>query len=192
MRRLLLAIVLLLSLAGVAGAQWRPRTGYGSAVLATLTSEISVANSTADTTILTSSVAAYALTPGSVYRFTARGWVDNASLAAGTITFWMKHGTTKVIELPVPTPAYAAQADKPWVIAIEFHVRTTGATGTAVLAGEAYSDIPANESHFTLVQNGTTTIDTTVLGSMTLGMSWGVANAENIAVASQAALERMR
>lgn len=162
----------------------------GLGVVASLSSEVSVSNSTSDTTILAYTLSAGTASAGKRLRFEGYGIADNGSLQSASLIFWLKNQAGyKIFSIVVPAPVFAAQADKPWHLSLVVVIRTTGASGTMMIAATAESDIPSQGAVITAVLDEVLPIDTTANHQFTLGMNWNVADASNTAKAEFATWE---
>lgn len=156
-------------------------------VLASITAQVSVSNSTSDTSILAHTVKAGSLVAGDVIKVRAFGTADCQEAASTTLDLWIKdNGGTKVATLSIATPTNAQQATKYWGLELFLTFRAVGASGTYVVAAVLDSDMPTAGATANLVSADTNSIDTTADRTFTLGMNWNVANASNIGRAEQA------
>lgn len=155
--------------------------------VASLTSEVSVSNSTTDTNILAYTLLAAWPTAGTILRLRAAGNADNGAVAATALNLWLKNGGgTKVLIESLPTPDFALQLTKAWWVEIEIAIRSVGSSGTYLVSIKGSSDLPAPNQPINYIPPDATpadliAIDTTASATFTFGFNWGAANAGHVA-----------
>lgn len=165
---------------------------------------ISVSNSVADTQLLQWQLPANTLQAslanflGQAFIFDLVGNTDNVVTAAPVFSVFLKFvptGTTFAAGTKVATISWTmatgAQTNKPWWARFIVTTRSLGSTGTAVFQGYGYSSgaafaAGAFGASWGATPGAGTTINTTILNSLYLGMGWGTANASNVARCDQA------
>lgn len=117
---------------------------------------------------------------GRTIRIAARGWFETAAVP-GTLTIKFKLGSTTVATTTAKTPGASVGLDG-WSVDLLCTCRTTGATGTVYAQGcfEHGDGTTANEFSWYMVNNATTTIDTTVAEAVDVTATWGTADPSNV------------
>jgi hypothetical protein len=132
---------------------------------------ISVASSSTETTIYTSTMAANYLTVGKLIniklfgRFTTNG-------TGQLYTIRVKLGTTTLL---TKTSTSQSGTDRPWEVDLRTIVRSIGATGTVMTFGKTQQDVLTPSIGVTPV----TTVNTTLSNTITVTIQWNVASANN-------------
>lgn len=176
------------------GANWRIVNQYIPTQIdgvLSLTAEVSVNNSTADTVVLTYPIPADTSNVGTTYRFRVIGNADN--LAAGqSINMWFKdNGGTKRATFTFASPA-SGQTNKGWTCDVYLTIRTIGAGGTMIVGGDCSSETPTfgAASFVKQVPTATFAINTTAASSITFGMNNGTGASGDIMRAEIGSLTR--
>lgn len=154
-------------------------------VPATLIADAVVTNTTADGVILSIAVPAGALLAGSTLSLRMFGLVTSAAVA-GTLSFWVKIGATKVLSQSFTLPA-SGVANAGVFYTANATVRTAGAAGTIQLSSLMTSGSNALNGG-PVVGTAAGSIDTTAASTFTIGWNWSVANAGNTATAKNATI----
>lgn len=154
-------------------------------VPATLIADAVTTNTTADGVILSIAVPAGALLAGSTLSLRMFGLVSSAAIA-GTLSFWVKIGATKVLSQSFTLPVLGVTNAGVFYTA-NATVRTAGAAGTIQLSSLMTSGSNALNGG-PVVGTAAGSIDTTAANTFTIGWNWSVANAGNTATAKNATI----
>lgn len=148
-----------------------------------LIADVVTQNSTADGAILSFTMPAASIAAGTTIAVRLYGLITSAALA-GTLSVWVKSGATKVMTQTFTLPSLG-QANVGLFYTASLTARTVGASGTMQIAslmtsnGNALNGGPA-------VGSVSAALNTTISNTFTIGWSWSVANAGNIATAKNA------
>lgn len=158
--------------------------GVQSLCTFTGTADATVANTTAETSIVPTGVGtvtlpANFLIAGKTIRVTITGYCGSTSLPTWSLK--IKFGSTVL----ATTTAFSAtvSANSGFIITGLITCRTTGVSGTIVAGG--FFSYDAISSGHNFVKTTTTTVDTTATQLVDVSMTWGTANAANT-ITSQA------
>lgn len=144
------------------------------------TTDITVANTTTETTVHTSEIIANQLTEGKMYILTLSGKFSTAN-ASDFVTMRFKLGGVTIFsEILNPKTV----ADSPFNIEFKQTIRTTGATGTYSAAIEGHLN---DQILLETPLNGV--VDTTCQEDITVTVQWSSANANNSFTVMQSLLE---
>ena len=146
----------------------------------TISANQQVANSTAETVLLSETIYANTLKDtGMHFRVTLAGEIS--STGTGDCTFTLRYGTTDILALA--TVSLADEDDKQWRLVIEGRVHTTGATGKIVASGR----LDVEQTTAKLVVNDTAaagaTVNLTADGSLNVTAHWDAQSADNDVIA---------
>ena len=153
--------------------------GAGGALFSQ-TADKTVANTTTETTLLTTgegsaTLAADALVIGSIVKVTLTGYLGTKASGQGNLNIRAKLGGTEIVSRDVFMSA--SMSDNRFEAGIKFVCRTTGGSGTAVASGRWEYDGFANG--IDMVKTTSTTIDTTGTLAIDVTAEWSVADAAN-------------
>lgn len=174
------------------GGTWRDITRDG---LSAITSAVTVANTTNETSLLTVTLPANFLKVGTSIRLTASG-VAGTTSSAPTWTFRVRIGsvgsvlTGNIVTSIAPTPAIS-QTAKGWQVDALITLRTTGSSGTIIGNGVCANELSAtapNDNKLSAT-TGTVVVDTTQQRDLALTVQWGTANAANTITAHNVAYD---
>lgn len=119
---------------------------------------------------------------GSRVRLKAYGTFSNTSTPTLILGFY--YGGVAGVALAATTAitTTTGATNWPWRLELEGHVRSLGTSGTLMCSGKVY--IPTSLTAWTLrpipeTALATVTIDTTAAKAITVGATWGTANASN-------------
>lgn len=168
----------------------------GTTGLASISAQVSVTDSTTETTIITYTIPAGGLSAGTTYRITAYGTCDAPSDASPTATtFRVKIAGTALVSPTVTPPALTVVANAGWNLDALVTCRSNGATGTVVASSE-FTDEADLTSLGQTVQvdspSGTTTVDTTGTLALAVTMQLGETTAGYVARAETAVIELVK
>lgn len=165
-------------------------TSINTGLLMSQTSDVTVANTVTETTILSAdqgslSLTANTLQVGETIRLVAHGYLSDTGTPNLTVKATL--GGSEVCS----TGAVALNtsvSNAGWRATIDITVRTTGASGTVVASGYfQYDDGTVHE----MVKTSTTTVDTTGALALDLTVQWGTANASNTITSQIATVEAL-
>ena len=164
---------------------------YYDRTIETQVVDVAVANTTTETTLLstTSSVGTYTL-PSNFFKtgrsIIFRAYGKHSTTASPNLTMRFKLGSTTVCT----TGAHAMHNDTNslWEIYVVLTCRTTGASGTVYAQGY-FRDFGTAGDTVQMVNTATTTIDTTSSLAVNLTAQWGTASASNTITCTNAILE---
>jgi hypothetical protein len=145
-----------------------------------ITSSVTVADTTDETTVFTAPLTANTIKAGKVYRVHGFGKASTHD-AADTVTIKIKTSGTTIVTLNAK-PGIAA--DDPMQFLISFTCRTIGASGTFSGYGEIV--VGSDESR---TNTSSSAINTTVLNNITVTFQWDSASADNTITLDQCYLE---
>lgn len=145
-----------------------------------VTSDTTVANSVAETTLFTGTVAANELSAGKVLRCRVYGRMS--ALVTDTVTLRFKVGGTTFLTIVSTAAAITGQE---WSAEFVITCRTTGAAGT--LISQVWAII--NNSIQSAADSGTHTVDTTAAENVTVTAQWSAASASDTITLQQGYLE---
>lgn len=138
---------------------------------------ISLANTTAETTLYSAAMASNYLRPSKMVELLLSG-VYSTRNASDTVTFRLKQGGTTLLSF---WTSGATVQDAAWHIDTKTTVRTTGTAGTAISAAEVdFNDTSTDRSQTTV-----TTLDTSVSNTFQLTAQWSVASTSNNVTVNQ-------
>lgn len=145
-----------------------------------ITADTTVANSAAETTIFTGTVAANEMAAGKTFRVSLDG--RYSGLVTDTWTMRFKVGGTTFLTI---TNTGAAVANV--LFSAEFTVtcRTTGAAGTVI----SNAWVLANNLVFSAADTGTHTLDTTAAENITVTIQWSAASGSDTLTLTQGLME---
>lgn len=165
-----------------------------SRVILTAYSATAVANTTTETAFPPSAtIQARSLRANQVIRLTYRGWFGTRATTQNNVVIRIKMGATTIATVTCAPPAGLTAIPFSWQLDATIEVVTTGATGTVNTHGNlvmftSTANPPANQI-YPIVQNGTTTVDTTADCSVTVTAAWAAANTANTITLAQAIAE---
>ena len=175
---------------------WKITGGLNpKAVLAALTTEFSLSNSSAASTILTTNLEAGTLAVGSVYRIKMFGTVK-VKATSGTLTFtpFLQNTALNTIQLASQT---SAEGPVGFVLEIDIVVRATGVSGSAIAHGAGTIRFSTNaqiNQLLTTTNTATTTVNTTAAAASTalyVQAQFATADANNVLLVEVATIERV-
>jgi len=173
----------------------------GSAVFTTTAftamATVTIANTTAETTLIGSGVGsltlgANVLMPGKTLRIRCQGYWSSDLLAAGTMRWRVKLGSTVVLDTAVFTPI-GGVTNLLWQLEATITCRATGASGSVFAQGLVEHQETAGISFptRTMVNTATNTIDTTAAQALDVTFQWGSADADNTISCTNVSVETL-
>lgn len=150
-----------------------------------LLADVVTQNTTADGPVLTLNVPANTLQAGSTIAFRMFATVSSAA-SSGTLTVWLKFNIFKVLSLTFTIPAAAQSGRGIWYEA-ELTMRTGGAAATVQMSAQLSSDSNALNAG-PIIATAANSINLTNANTLSIGFTWSVANAANIATAKTGAI----
>lgn len=150
-----------------------------------LTADLTNANNTADSPILTWTLPANAANVATTLSLRLYGQVTSAALA-GNISVWIKINGTKVMTQTFTLPNFGMTATGLFYSATAT-VRTIGASGTIMISSLMTSN-NNNINNGPAVLSAGSALNTTIANTFQIGMNWSVANAGNSFVSKNAAI----
>jgi hypothetical protein len=135
-------------------------------------------NTTDETTVYTTSLAADELITGETITTEMFGRLSTAN-ASATITFRVKIGGTEVMTL---ASTAGTVTDEPWHMKSVMTVRSVGGSGTV----QGYLEIAIPNKNKAIANTTTVVVDTTTINNITLTAQWDAANVGHILTVSQA------
>jgi len=156
-------------------------------VIATQTSDVTIASTAAETTALgtvtgTKTLAAAFFVAGKTVRCTARGYVSNTGTP--TLEAKAKLGSTALVTTGAITTA-SGLSNTGWELIVEMTCRTTGASGTVMAQGV----LRIGTTIYPMVATAATTIDTTGSLAADVTITWGTSSGSNTLTCSNFSLE---
>lgn len=156
----------------------------------TATSQVSVQNTSTETTILQTTVNSSELSSGTFFRFKFQG-THQGQATSGTLTFRMYLGSTAG-QTVVMTSQSSARARTYCDFEGLATIRTTGSSGTYISTGVyRYTTSNTAQAHWYQGNATTTTVDTTVNITVRLTAQWATASATNILLVENAVIEKV-
>jgi len=158
----------------------------------TQTASATVANTTTETSILSTGVGtktlpANFLVAGKTVRIKVEGYVSN--LLTPTIQIRVKLGSTVVLDTTAVTMT-TITGNRRFNAESTITCRTTGASGTVFSQGEArYFTIASTANSIDMINTAATTINTTTTQAIDVMVTWGTANASNSITSTNATIE---
>jgi hypothetical protein len=183
------------------GANWQIiDLGPGVRTRFRQTADVTVANTTTETTLFGAGVGSTTLSAGFLVpgkRVRVRVGGGYGTFTSGTITFKVKLGSTAVATTTL-TPG-ASLAGRGWWIEVVLTCRASGVSGSVVASGASNLFSSSNTATQRELQtvNGTTsvsspvTVDTTAALALDVTVTWSVANAANIMTSIDGAIESL-
>jgi hypothetical protein len=156
-----------------------PPVVFGSSVVV---ADVTVANTTTETTLFTGTIAANAMVPGKVFR--ARIYGQMSSLVTDTVTLRFKVGGATFLTI-VSNPVALSGAE--WSAEFVMTCRTTGATGTVISQAIAIINSLIQDT----TDSGTHVVDTTAAENITVTAQWSAASASDTITIQQGYLETL-
>jgi len=165
-------------------------TTINTGLLMSQTSDVTVANTVSETTIISAdqgslTLAANTLQAGEVIRITARGYLSDTGTPNLTIKATL--GGSEVCSTGAAA-LNTSVSNVGWRAVIDITVRTTGASGTVVASGFfEYDDGTVHD----MTKTSTTTVDTTGTLALDITAEWGTADASNTITSQIATVEAL-
>lgn len=160
-----------------------------------MTAPVVVANSNAETSLISTTVPANTLRVGSSFRVMAQG-IGSTTSTAQTMTFRLRIGgetLTGTLTASLAQAYSASQTNKAWRVDFDIIVREIGSSGEAIAGAWAWSELNTTVAAVTegVTQTSTVALDTTIPRDIELSCQWTNVNVAN-SLSCQIALIEVR
>jgi len=163
--------------------------------LASLTAQVSISNSAAETQVLVATLPANLMAAGTTFRLKARGAISTAAMVPGAATWRARMGPTTMtggvactVAIAALTSSMVAQA---WQCEMDVTIRTAGGSGTMLGMGAAAGLLGAAGVYLWSPSTATyaAAVDTTVQNLLELTFQFGTADPGTVLIIDHAILE---
>jgi hypothetical protein len=164
--------------------------------LASLTSQVTVASSNTETQLIGMTVPANTMSPGTAFRITAAGIINDTS-SAPTATWRIRIGSSSLsgnIATSIAPTLAISQTNKPWMLNALVTIRTSGAGGTVKGNGVIWGEYSGTLAQAVKGSPNTpaVAVDTTSDKILELTFQFGTANVANNLTCQNAVIERIK